>query len=206
MKFSFTTSGSLRFLQSNLHICIKVPVCKHEGVKKFPHRQRLETKKSLKGLSILLARGEQQTNLLSADSQEFSSEWLPPFAFYLVSHTHIQSSTIFHVPRPGIYHEYAVIDLFGQCEDNDQSEDNIPLLKHSSLCLTSSPCEFLIYDGLSGLDIYAVTICRLFRQRDVFIWSQKHQLVYFNNKLLFCIDLNKHLIDRAQSHSPLLSI
>ena len=39
------------------------------------HRQWLETKKSLKGLSILLARGEQHTNLLSADSQEFSSEW-----------------------------------------------------------------------------------------------------------------------------------
>jgi len=96
-------------------------------LEKFPHRQRHETKKSLRGLSILLARGEQHTNLLSADSQGFSIEWLPPFAFYLVTHTHIQSSTSFHVPRCGISPEYAVTNLFGQCKDNDQSGDNIPL-------------------------------------------------------------------------------
>jgi len=55
-----------------------------EAVRKFTHRQQLETKKSLKGLNILRARGEQHTNL-SAALQEFSSEWLPPFTFYLIS-------------------------------------------------------------------------------------------------------------------------
>ena len=35
-------------------------------LEKFTHRQRHETKKFLRGLSILLARGEQPTNLLSA--------------------------------------------------------------------------------------------------------------------------------------------
>jgi len=34
-----------------------------KNVRKFTHRQRLETKKSFKGLSILLARGEQHTTL-----------------------------------------------------------------------------------------------------------------------------------------------
>ena len=57
-------------------------------LEKFTHRQRHETKKSLGGLSILLARGEQHTNLLSAASQEFSTAWSPPVAFYLVTHTH----------------------------------------------------------------------------------------------------------------------
>jgi len=148
-------------------------------VRKFAHRQRLETRKSLEGLGILLARGEQHTNLLSA---EFSSEWLPPFTFYSVSyHTHTYSLLLYSMCRDlGSIMSMQSSTYLGSVKIMIRVKITFLFSTPFSLSHLSS-FWVLIYNGLSG--IYAVIICRLFRQSESLKTPQIDSLVILKLEL-----------------------